>query len=148
MHIFEIVTVTENAPNPFHLMQSTRREIITIDMKQPEGLAQLRLTLSQNLAVLSNAKDIFCRGSMLEVGIRICAVNGQTITSYNGGDNLIKSTVKKKSSPAIGTVYKIQRNGKERRMIRKCCVQYSVFIPNSNNLHCQSDYHVHACSWI
>ena len=51
-HDLEIVTVTENAPNPFHLMQSTRRrEILTINMERPEGLARLGLTLSQNLSV-------------------------------------------------------------------------------------------------
>ena len=33
----EIVTVTENAPNPFHLMQSTRREKVTINMERPES---------------------------------------------------------------------------------------------------------------
>ena len=51
-HDLEIVTVTENAPNPFHLMQSTRREIVTINMERLEGLARrLGLTLSQNLDI-------------------------------------------------------------------------------------------------
>ena len=147
----EIVTLTENAPNPFHLMQSTRREKVTINMERPDNVAHLGLTLSQNLEVLSIADNSFCRGSMLEVGMRIYAVNGQTITSFNEGVELIKSTagefrllVEKKSSIAIGTVYEIQRKGKgdDKKML------HTVFIPDSNDLHCQSDFHVHTCSWI
>ena len=147
----EVVTVTENAPNPFHLMQSTRREKVTINMERPDNVAQLGLTLSRNLEVLSIADNSFFRGSMLEVGMRIYAVNGQTITSFNEGVELIKSTagefrllVEKKSSIAIGTVYAIQRKGKgdDKKMLR------TVFIPDSDDLHCQSDFHVHTCSWI
>ena len=147
----EVVTVTENAPNPFHLMQSTRREKVTINMERPDNVAQLGLTLSRNLEVLSIADNSFFRGSMLEVGMRIYAVNGQTITSFNEGVELIKSTagefrllVEKKSSIAIGTVYTIQRKGKgdDKKML---C---TVFIPDSDDLHCQSDFHVHTCSWI
>jgi hypothetical protein len=60
---------------------------------------------------------------MLEVGMHIYAVNGQTITSFNEGVELIKSTagefrllVEKKLSIAIGTAYEIQRKGKMKMM--------------------------------
>eukprot|EP00984_Skeletonema_dohrnii_P012624 scaffold5141_cov94-Skeletonema_dohrnii-CCMP3373.AAC.1 len=57
-------------------------------------------------------------------------------------DGQLSLTVEK--PPSIGTVYTIQRKGKgeEQKMLR------TVFIPDSDDLHCQSNYHVHTCSFI
>jgi hypothetical protein len=153
----EIVNATESVPNPFR-MQSTKREMLTINLERPEGNVNLGLTLDfcngaeefiANLKVTSIAEGSFCDESILQVGMRIYEVNGKSFSNLTEGVELLKSsegqfTLYVEKPPSIGTVYTIQRKGKgeEKKMLR------TVFIPDSNDLHCQSDYHVHTCSFI
>mmetsp|Transcript_18545 Transcript_18545/g.30375 ORF Transcript_18545/g.30375 Transcript_18545/m.30375 type:complete len:375 (+) Transcript_18545:446-1570(+) len=129
-----------------------------INLERPEGNANFGLTLRfcsaaeelcPNLHVDAIMEGSICQGSMLEVGMRIYKVNGKSFSTFQEGLALMKSadgqlslTVEK--PPSIGTVYTIQRKGKgeEQKMLR------TVFIPDSDDLHCQSNYHVHTCSFI
>ena len=153
----EIVNATESVPNPFR-MQSTKREMLMINLERPEGNVNLGLTLEfcngaeefiANLKVTSIAEGSFCDESILQVGMRIYEVNGKSFSNLAEGVDLLKSsegqfTLYVEKPPSIGTVYTIQRKGKGegKKMLR------TVFIPDSNDLHCQSDYHVHTCSFI
>ena len=153
----EIVTTMEGAPNPFRL-QSTKRVMQEINLERPEGNTNFGLTLTlcntteelcPNLHVKAIKEGSFCQSSMLEVGMRIYKVNGKSFSTFAEGVELMKSTdgqlsLTVEKPPSIGTVYTIQRKGKgeEQKMLR------TVFIPDSDDLHCQSNYHVHTCSFI
>ena len=155
----EIVEAVEGVPNPFRL-QSTKREMQTINLEKPECGAELGLTwkfcsdtaeeLCPNLEVTSILESSIYRNSTLEVGMRIYSVNGTPFTTLNDGVHLIKSAAQEELKldvempAAVGTVYTIQRKGKgEEQAMRR-----TVFVPDSDDLHCQSDFHVHTCSFI
>ena len=145
----EIATTMEGVPNPFRL-QSTKREMQTINLERPEGGASFGLTLTfcntaeefcPNLHVTAIMEGSIYQGSMLEVGMRIYKVNGKSFSTFHEGATLLKSTdgqlsLTVEKPPSIGTIYTIQRKGKgeDQKMLR------TVFIPDSDDLHCQSNY--------
>jgi len=134
------------------------KQMQTINLERPEGGASFGLTLTfcntaeefcPNLHVTAIMEGSIYQGSMLEVGMWIYKVNGKSFSTFHEGATLLKSTdgqlsLTVEKPPSIGTIYTIQRKGKgeDQKMLR------TVFIPDSDDLHCQSNYHVHTCSFI
>lgn len=149
---------TPNVSNPFHGVQQSSRNAITISVhclseQNDHGLELLPHVVDSvcTLTVQGIAQDSMFVGSALKVGMSIHTVNGQTfngededrclLTPLNGRLDVLAYTV-----PSIGTVYTISRKSGLK-------MERTVFIPDATGnenrtLHCQSSFHVHTAFFV
>ena len=158
-HINElrIVSYETNKKNPFHGIQQSSKDKITIRVYNKSGVpSTVGLSIKYEVyegvhTLLVGAIDVtsmFAQTS-LRIGMRIFEVNGN---SFQADGNLDQELFTFKNGrlnisafvpPSTGTVYIVGP-----KLADKSHAKHTVYVPDDETMHCQSDFHVHTVFWI